>query len=152
MSASDWIAGTAALFTLAGVWLVWGQLGALSKQIKLQHYSEYTKRYQEIMLQFPEDINQVDFQLSSERKDYGHVMRYMRAYFDLSFEEWDLNNKNLIEPQFWETWMMGIRTALSKPAFQQAWEKIKSDSTFGSSFEAFIETCKNHVPYRSVPK
>ena len=67
-------------------------------------------------------------------------MRYMRAYFDLSYEEWFLQRKGLIDARFWGVWRVGIKTAMSKPAFKQAWEIIKSDGRFGKEFEDFIES------------
>ena len=66
-------------------------------------------------------------------------MRNMRAYFDLSFEEWFLQKQQLIDAKFWRVWRVGIKTAMSKAAFKQAWEKIKSDSRFGPEFEHFID-------------
>lgn len=66
-------------------------------------------------------------------------MRAMRSYFDLSFEEWDLNEKKLIDSQFWDVWRGGMKTALSKPAFQQAWVAVKETSDYGGGFESFID-------------
>jgi hypothetical protein len=66
-------------------------------------------------------------------------MRYMRAYFDLCFEEWDLNRKTLIDANFWSVWKAGMEFAFSKPAFQQAWMIIKLDASFGREFEAFVD-------------
>jgi hypothetical protein len=89
---ADWIAAISALATIVGVLVVFLQLQKLSGQIRLQHFTDYTKRYQEIILRFPEDINKQDFKLV-DRLDYDQTMRQMRAYFDLSFEEWYLNRK-----------------------------------------------------------
>jgi hypothetical protein len=140
MTTSDWFALITALATVVGLVLVYRQLRTLSKQVRLQHYSDYTKRYQEIALQFPEDIRAADFVLLG-RKDYEKTMRYMRAYFDLCFEEWDLNQKRLIDSNFWPVWQGAMKFAFSKPAFQQAWAIIKSDSSFGAEFEAFVDQC-----------
>ena len=140
MKAPEWIAALTALVTMAGVVVVYLQLRALSQQIKLQHFSDYTKRYQEIALHFPEDINVGDFVLAG-RPDYAQTMRYMRAYFDLSYEEWDLNRMKLVDPRFWSGWKGGIKTAFSKPAFQQAWQIVRTDTRYGEEFETFVEHC-----------
>ena len=62
---------------------------SFQKQLQLNFFSEYTKRYQEITLNFPESINAFDFNyetLSDEKRD--KTLRYMRAYFDLCSEEY----------------------------------------------------------------
>ena len=127
-----------ALGTIAGVAVIFTQLRQLSRQIKLQSFSDYTRRYQEIVLHFPEDINEPGFVLRG-RQDYDQTMRNMRAYFDLSYEEWFLQRQKLIDSRFWRVWRVGIKTAMSKSAFKQAWEIIKADSRFGAEFEDFIE-------------
>src|SRR5262245_54198538 len=76
------------------------QLAKLSQQLTLQHFADYTKRYQEIILKFPEDINEPAFKLQG-RNDYSATMRQMRAYFDLCFEEWYLNSQGLIDAKIW---------------------------------------------------
>jgi len=139
MTASDWIQVAAALFTLLGVIVVFAQLRSLNRQSRLQNFSEYTKRYQEIVLRFPEDINSPRFSLHHGRKDRSEVMRLMRSYYDLCFEEWYLRDKGLIEDDFWDVWYDGIKTAVSKSAFQQAWQVMKADTNYGPKFSKFIE-------------
>ena len=134
-----WIAGATALFTFLGVVVVWCQLRSLSQQTRLQNFSDYTKRYQEIVLNFPEDINSESFSFE-ERADREKTMRYMRAYFDLCFEEWYLYKSGLIGSEFWCIWEGGIKTAVSKSAFRQAWKIIKNSNTeYGHEFDKFIE-------------
>lgn len=127
----------AALVAIAG--LIY-QSHATRKQVKLQNFIEYTKRYQEIILNFPENINEQSFSfdaLSQEVKN--KTMRYMRAYFDLCFEEFTLHEKNFIDNDLWSIWRGGMEVAFSKSAFKQAWAAIKTDTKFGSGFEAFVE-------------
>lgn len=145
LPASDWVAAATGIITLAGVIVVYAQLRSLNQQTKLQNFAEYTRRYQHIVLNFPEDINARDFLLNG-RKDYDSVMRYMRAYYDLCFEEWYLQRQGLIGSDFWEIWDDGIKTALSKPAFQQAWQVMKADTNFGAEFSRFAE---GRMPPRS---
>jgi hypothetical protein len=135
---ADWASLVAAIAAAVGVPYIKLQLSTLSKQVKLQHYSDYTKRYQDIALRFPEDVNSVDFVLAG-RTDYAHTMRYMRAYFDICFEEWDLSQKKLIDDRFWAVWRSGMVFAFKKKAFQQAWQIIRSDSDFGREFEDFVD-------------
>ena len=111
------------------------------KQLKLQNFMEYTKRYQEIILNFPENINEPSFKINevTPEDSKNKTMRYMRAYFDLCFEEYILHKKKFIDDDLWEIWKNGMIVALSKPAFQQAWKIIIVNSRFGDGFENFID-------------
>jgi len=110
------------------------------KQVKLQNFIEYTKRYQEIILNFPENINEADFTFDDmDTETRNKTMRYMRAYFDLCFEEYTLYKKKFIDDDLWSIWKGGMEVAFSKPAFQQAWEAIQKDTKFGEGFEAFVQ-------------
>lgn len=135
LDAGDWIA-------LMGVGIavvaLWWQMRALRRQLVLQTYSDYTKRYQEIILHFPEEINQSDFSLSS-RDDRSSIMRCMRAYYDLCYEEHDLSKRKLIDKQIWQSWFGGMQFALSKPAFRQAWEQIKTDTQYAEDFCLLVD-------------
>lgn len=142
---SDWVDLATLLVAGAAVWVAFAQLPKLARQVELQTqqmtlqtFSDYTKRYQEIVLNLPEDVNDPAFKLTPARDDYQKTMRYMRAYFDLSYEEWYLQGRSLIDPNFWNVWRGGIETALSKAAFQQAWAVIRNDSNFGPDFDAFV--------------
>jgi hypothetical protein len=142
----DWLGWTTAIAAVVGAAAALGglvgvfvQLRSLNTQIGLQTYAEYTKRYADVIQRFPENVNSAAFEMASlGSNDRDRLMRAMRSYFDLCFEEWDLNEKKLISPDFWMTWQEGMQTALSKPAFRQAWEVIQGDSVFGTKFEKFI--------------
>jgi len=64
----------------------------------------------------------------------------MRSYFDLCYEEFLLYEKNLIDEDFWNIWMEGMKFAFSKPAFEQAWAIIQKDTKFDEHFEKFVRT------------
>ena len=131
------ISTIAALVAIGG--LIY-QSRSTRKQVKLQNYIEYTKRYQEIILNFPENINEVDFTFDGMKADLKNkTMRYMRAYFDLCFEEYILHRKKFIDDDRWSIWKGGMEVAFSKPAFQQAWSIIKKDTKFGENFEDFVQ-------------
>ena len=138
MSPSDWINIVIGLVTLAGVIGVFFQLQSLNRQTRMQNFAEYTRRYKDIVLEFPEDINDKGFVLDKKRKDYDDLMRYMRAYYDLCFEEWYLHGKGDIGDDYWEIWRDGMKTAFSKTAFQQAWHIMQSDTNFGPDFGKFV--------------
>jgi hypothetical protein len=130
------IASGTAVVAIIGLIL---QSRSTRKQLKLQNFIEYTKRYQEIVLNFPETINQNDFQFDEIEPEElkNKIKRYMRAYLDLCFEEWTLHKKGFIDDDLWLIWKGGMETAFSKPAFQQAWAAIQQDTEYGNEFHQF---------------
>lgn len=153
MDTSDWISLLSAIATIASTVLaffaLWKQLQKVNEQLalqnqqlQLQQFADYTKRYQEIVFRFPEEINQPDFKLA-DHEEYRAVMRSMRSYFDLSFEEWQLHARGFLDETTWQVWRGGMKTALSKTAFRQAWSIIKQDTRFGLAFEVFLTDLGN---------
>lgn len=148
VTTSDIISLFSAIATLLGVAVALGalylQLRKMNQQLQIQQFSDYTKRYQEIVLRFPENINRKDFSLEALSVDeYRSVMRNMRAYFDLSFEEWHLNQRGFLHAETWQVWRGGMKTAMGKAAFVAAWEKIRLDTEFGEPFDSFIEALRD---------
>jgi hypothetical protein len=110
-------------------------------QIKHNFFAEYTKRYQEIILHFPENINDNNFrydELEKEIKD--KTMRYMRVYFDLCSEEYFLKNKGVLDEDVWSDWQEGMISTFNKPAFKIAWKQVTQDSDFYKEFKNFIDS------------
>jgi hypothetical protein len=130
---------------------LWTQLKKLNDSLTIQQLSDYTKRYQEIILNFPEDINEQEFDLNT-RSDYNHTMRYMRAYIDLCFEEWYLHQRGLIDKQTWKSWEEGIRASFTKPAFRDAWLTIRDDTSFRTQFEQFLNSLTEETSSRKQLK
>lgn len=149
MKPMDWIVAFAALAACAGVGVLFLQLRELTRQIKLQHFADYTTRHQSIVLGLPDDIGAPGFALA-DRPDYERTLQRMRAYFDLSFEKWYLNRKNQIDADIWCIWKDGITRALSKPAFQQAWVLVKAEAKFGPDFEGFVDQCMHYPGSRLI--
>lgn len=139
MSLADWIQTIGILIAFvgigAGIYYNKKQLKELNKHLKLQFFAEYTKRYQDIMLNLPEDIMNDDFKIEKlNKKEYSKTMRYLRAYLDLCSEEYDLWLSGNIEKRIWLNWEEGIRSKFSKKAFHRAWEMSSYDSFYYSDF------------------
>lgn len=118
---------------------LWFTVRSFQKQLQLNFFSEYTKRYQEIMLNLPESVNRENFDydvLSPEIKD--KTLRYMRAYFDLCSEEYFLKRKKHIDDETWKEWKTGMEFAFSKVAFRKAWELLHLDTIYYGEFTCFV--------------
>ena len=120
------------------------QLKLMEQQMKVDLFADYTKRYQEITLNLPEDINNVNFEIRKLKEDdltlYNKTMRYMRIYFDLCSEQYFLNEKDLIEDYVWEEWSKGIKLTFDLKAFIDAWEIVNSDF-----YDDFAKWMRNDV-------
>ncbi|MFY1021259.1 hypothetical protein [Ectopseudomonas khazarica] len=113
------------------------------KQLQLQFFADHTKRYQEIILNFPEQINDYDFSmdaLTPEARD--KTLRYMRAYFDLCSEEYFLWKNKRIDNKTWKEWKSGMHFAFSKPAFKEAWNKLRLDTIYYEDFTSLVKSSR----------
>ena len=141
MQSADWMAVLGTVATILSVaiagYALWRQLAVLRTQMAIQHFSDYARRYAEIMERFPERVHDRTCSLS-DLGDSDTLMPVMRTFFTLCFEEWALHERGYYDPQMWGLWRLGMHNALAKPAFQQAWERISADTHFGARFIHFM--------------
>lgn len=117
------------------------QLRIQTEQIKHNFFSEYTKRYQEIIWHLPENIYDDSFSyedLDEEKRDT--IMRCMRVYFDLCSEELFLHQNKYIDEKVWKEWEDGMDSIFKRPAFRGAWNKISKDPTLYKDFKKFADS------------
>jgi len=139
---------TATFITLIGMLItaigLWWSIKSFKKQLRLNFFAEYTKRYQKIILNFPESVNKKDFNINKLSKvSRDKTLRYMRAYFDLCSEEYFLWMHDDLDAETWKEWESGIKYAFTKPAFIQAWNIIKLDTKY---YPAFTLLANNSIP------
>jgi len=138
------------VMVITGVAL-WFTISSFRKQLQLNFFADYTKRYQEIMLNFPESINSKEFDLESlETPIRDKTLRYMRAYFDLCSEEYYLWKQGNIDSRTWQEWEMGIKFAFSKTAFQQAWRVLGLDTIYYGAFSEFVNKCMDYEAHNQA--
>lgn len=108
-----------ATFAIVGCscWAIIETRRSVKEQVKFHCFTEYTKRYQDLILKMPEDL---DISSVSNRD----VDIYMRLYFDLCSEEFYLHTKGVIDPYVWTLWADGIRTNMRKEAYRTAWKML----------------------------
>lgn len=114
-----------------------------NQQLVVANFSEYTRRYQDLIGKFPSSVIRDDFDLRLlSEEESEHVLRCMWIYFDLCYEEYFLYKSNFIDVRLWKVWREGIKTAMSRPAFQQSWTLISSKSSFSDElgFKNFMNT------------
>jgi len=109
-------------------------------EMRIKLFSDYTKRYQEIMLNLPAEALASDFDLRDLPKDdFNDAIKYYRAYFDLCSEEYFLWQNKQISPKTWDEWYQGMQYAFSRKPVSTAWELISLDSHYYPEFRALVK-------------
>ena len=116
------------------------QMNLLERQMKASFFADYTRRFHDIMQNFPPNIAEDNFsyeRLEPEERDA--VLKNMKLYFDLCSEEYDLWENNMLEERIWRKWEAGIKYAFSKKAYRDGWEIIKEDAYYYKEFHDWVE-------------
>lgn len=103
-----------------------------SKQRKLQLFSAYTRRYQDIFMNMPDDIYSGEVSINDRTK------RYLRLYFDLCSEEYHLWQDGAIPPQVWDLWIDGMRIAVKHSIYRKSWIALRDE--YNEDFKSYFET------------
>jgi hypothetical protein len=144
---SDTIALTALIISLVSIWL---QSRSSQQQLLVANISEYTKRYQEIVLNLPRDVLNDDFDIANfSEEEQSQILRYMWIYFDLCFEEYMLHfHLRLVNKKLWSIWDSGMRLSLSRRSFSQCWWLISRNSSYdvNSRFKDFMNSIAHYAP------
>ncbi|ACB74607.1 hypothetical protein [Opitutus terrae] len=116
------------------------QLKTFNDQLRLNFFADYTRRYQEIMMSLPENINEPGFEFEQLEKDTrSQAMKSMRAYFNLCSEEFHLAREEHIDAAVWAMWSAGMSHAMTKKSFQDVWRTIQKDTMFDPRFKQWME-------------
>ena len=116
---------------------LWRQLAMVRLQLVIQHFSEFARRRDEVLERLPEGVHDPSRPLA----DVGgteRVMPTMRTFFAICFEEWCLHERGTCDEAMWDLWRQGMRSLLEKRSFREAWERIVTDTDYGTDFAAFV--------------
>ncbi len=100
------------------------------KQSQWQMFSEYTRRYNEIFLNMPNDILEGTAELD------GRTKKHLRIYFDLCSEEFHLHKKEVFPPEVWDIWVEGMQTFMESPLYREAWDDLSHE--YNDEFKGFF--------------
>jgi hypothetical protein len=142
VSADHLVAWATFLLVAATVLLVWVTLRGIREQLWLLTFSEYTRRYAEIVDMLPPDARRpgatFDFAaLSPPERD--RILTAMRRYLNLCSEERFLHSRGKIDATTWSIWRTGIRDTARLPCFQAAWTMLRSEYEYYTDFQAFMD-------------
>lgn len=101
------------------------------KQRSLMMFAEYTRRYQDIIMQMPDNVH-----LGTAGVD-SRTLKYMSLYFDLCSEEYHLWRTGVVPQYIWTLWKDGMRITMRKEIYRQSWEALKQN--YYTEFSLFFE-------------
>ena len=131
------IASTAAIIVSA--WMsrksILASMKMVREQNQIQMFAEYTKRYQDIIMNMPKSVYEGSDELNDD------VLRYMQLYFNLCSEEYDLRTKDSISPDVWDKWLSGMKMTMSRSVYQKAWDLEKVNYSMNPEFVSFMDSC-----------
>ena len=95
-------------------------------------FSEYTRRYQDILLRMPDSmfLHKGNLTLTPD------VCKYLTIYFDLCSEEFHLHKNGDIPDDIWENWVEGMRITMKPPIYRTGWKLLSS--TYNEDFIHFM--------------
>ena len=132
MNATDFIQLLILVIAILGLMFT---ILSFRQQLRQNFFTDYTKRYQKIMLHLPEEFytNEVTYkELQNEAR------AYLRAYFDLCSEEYYLKTSGKIDKEVWENWKQGIVYIFNKELILEAWSHFNQENY--QDFSKWIST------------
>lgn len=123
---------------------IYVELRKTNNHFQRQNLNEFTKRYSDIIYNIPEkllieDLSSIDLK-KEEPEEYYKVLREMRRYFDMCFDEYHLGKNKHISDETFSIWKGGMKKAMTRKIFKESWIVLKEDSEYGKEFEVFIDT------------
>ena len=113
------------------------QLKAIRDELWLSTFSNYTKRYQEIVERLPMGAFSTKKELDKDKVD--GALPLFRSYFNLCSEEFYLNRIGRLQSVVWSTWQEEMQMHFRYPAFTEAWERLRKITCYDMRFVAFVE-------------
>ncbi len=142
MNAIVAIATVTGVLVAAGALLV--ALKGVRDQLWLHTFSEYTRRYSDIVQGLPAESRRPGSHFSLEKlepSERGRVLNAARGYLNLCSEEFYLHERGRIDDTTWAIWRQGMVETLRLPWMQETWSDLQAEYSYFDDFCIFIQTC-----------
>jgi hypothetical protein len=139
VNVADWIQ--------LGILAVTGFAVALSirsvrDELWLQTFSDYTRRYLDILDSLPEEARVPEGSVDPEAllpDERRRLLISLRRYFNLCSQEFYLRNRKRIDTETWRIWESGIRATMRLPTFRTGWGILGKEYAYFVGFHSFME-------------
>jgi hypothetical protein len=118
------------LALIAAVGGLFIQLHNIQNQLWLQTFMEYTRRYNDVMVNLPFEAVGLGepAELSTLAEDQQKaVIRGMRRYFNLCSEELYLHQKKRVDDETWGIWKSGMWESAHGRFFGSSWRYLRPE-------------------------
>jgi hypothetical protein len=128
------------------------------KNKKTDYFSEYSKRYNDLILKLPGNFKTIGSRNSGggfmydELADFNNHRYHtgfdgskkhvpvIRGLFNLfSDEHYLYTDEEKVDKKIWNNWLEGMKMCLAYEAFQDVWLNIGSNSVYGDEYRNFID-------------
>ena len=117
-----WITALGSVVTAGSVFVAALQL-IDSRRLALSRFEDsLTQQYRDLAAQLPLEAL---FGEEVDRWNLVYALPVFYRYFDLCNEQAFLRQRHRISTETWCQWGDGIRTNMTRPAFQEAWREVK---------------------------
>ena len=118
----DFLTAAGAIATGIAAWIASGQLRESREQARTQFEDAMSREYRDLIQAIPTKALLGDELTDAEfAKAFDELYRYV----DLSNEQTFLRQKGRVSKEAWENWSSGMASNFERPAFRDAWDKIK---------------------------
>jgi hypothetical protein len=116
-------------------------LRGLRDQLWLQTFTDYTRRYLDVIEGLPDAARLPPSEWSPDlvsAEDRRTIDRSIRRYLNLCSEEFYLHDRGRIDRRTWDVWRDGMRATMALPAFQDGWVRLGPDYGYYGEFHRFM--------------
>ncbi len=114
------------------------------RQWNFNAFTHYTKRYDDIMGEFPDQGYTLRFDLDHQILN-NEVRIAVLKYLNMTSEEYYLWCNNYLDDKVWKIWMPEIKRTLQTPLFQREWQTLKGEFRSYKEFSDFVEQVQSEV-------
>lgn len=135
-------AGFSAALVVATAWIAIATLRGVRAQMHVLTFTEYTRRYAEIASALPWDAASPSCSVEPAKmpeQEREQLLRTMRRYFNICWEELHLHRTAKIDDATWKIWDAGIQDSLRSGCFRSSWVLLRSEYDYGGLGHEFVE-------------
>lgn len=108
------------------------------RQAQLQTFIEYTRRFHEVMSDFPAEYR-VDWKTIQFPANDVRVAGACIAYLNLCAEEFEMHRSGLVGQRVWNIWRREIEASLCSPLLRTGWKELRGEYASAPEFLAWVE-------------
>jgi len=115
------------------------------RQWNFNAFTHYTKRYEDIMGEFPSQGYMLRFDLNHQIPSNNEVRLAVLKYLNMTSEEYYLWCNKYLDNEVWQIWLPEIERTLQTPLFQREWPNLRDEFKTYRKFADFVDQSQSEV-------